>query len=122
MSDVKVSDILWDALSDTEKLIITSHLREYGVLKEGEKIISDAGSPPPYLFQQEAPVTTKAWLIDWICKSICQASGAEENCIHKGKDLRECLTSIRMSREAHGPLNSPSSQISIGFKSDITKH
>lgn len=122
MSDVKVNNILWDTLSEAERLIITSHLRDYGVLKPGQKIISDAGSPPSVLFQQETPVTISAKLIDWICKSVCQTTGAENNCTHAGRNLQECLSSIRASRESHDPQNTPASQISIAFKNETTRH
>lgn len=108
MSDVKVNKIVWDALSEADKKYITTHLKEFGVLKAEQNIVADADTPPPAIVPHINDTSgdsnsVEALGIDWICRAICDASRAEKNCVLYGQPLSACLHTIAASR---GPTNS----------------
>ena len=45
MSDVKVNKVVLDALSEADKNYITTHLKEFGVLKAEQNFVADACTP-----------------------------------------------------------------------------
>jgi hypothetical protein len=104
MSDVKVNKVIWDALSESDKKYITTHLKEYGVLKAEQNIVADAYTPPPTITPHindipGASESAEALGIDWTCRAICDATKAEINCVLYGQPLSACLHTIAASRE-----------------------
>lgn len=106
MSDIKVNKIFWDALSDAEKLHITGHLHEYGVLKSGQNIVADTHTPPPsitcHINDSISGVDEdiKAPGLDWLCRAICDSTKSETDCSLYGQSVPACLGAIAGSRKA----------------------
>jgi len=107
MADIKVNKIIWDAVSDSEKQHIAAHLRQYGVLKSDQNIIADPDTPLPdiTLHHDDARIedveNVKALGVDWICRSVCDSTKAETDCLLYGQSLSACLATVSASREAY---------------------
>jgi len=106
MTDIKVNKIIWDAVSDVEKQQITSHLREYGVLKPGQNIVADPLSLSSAITCRMNDVSmgavgcTRALGLDWLCRAICDSTKSETDCPLYGQSLAACFATIVASRES----------------------
>jgi len=105
MSDVKVNKVVWDALTEADKIYITTHLKEFGVLKVEQNIVADACTAPPattpHINDTSGDTESAVALgIDWTCRAICDATNTEMNCVLYGQPLSACLHTIAASREA----------------------
>jgi hypothetical protein len=107
MADVKVNKMLWNAVSEVEKQHIEYHLRTFGVLEYGQKIVTDAENTQPIKCEQAGEQDKRknisALGTDWICRNICELAKAESGtcCSLSEKSLNNCLTIIAASRVAY---------------------
>lgn len=107
MADIKVNKRIWDAVSESDKKNISTHLLEYGVLKPGQNIIADADASLPAITCHISDASTgddeciKALGIDWMCRAICDSTKAETQCKLYGQSLSACLASIASSRDTN---------------------
>lgn len=106
MSDIKVNNILWAALSDADKQHITAHLHEYGVLKPDQNIVADTHTAPPAITCHKndsilgVDEDIKAPGLDWLCRAICDSTKSETDCSLYGQSVSVCLGTIADSRKA----------------------
>ena len=104
MLQFKVNKMLWDAVPVKDRLHITAHLQEHGVLKAGQEIVADAETRLPALCPSMGNITDRklehveALGVDWLCKAICHSTEASFMCSLSDKTLSQCLTKVTASR------------------------